>query len=350
LLVALVALPAGAQAKEKKFTVMTRNLYVGTGLDNLIGATGLTFVRAVTQDWNNIVATNFPARAQAIADEVRAERPDLIGLQEVSLLREQKPADSFVNPTPNATNTVYDYLELLQAALQARGLHYQAVATSSNIDAEAPRFDVTSPNGFTDVRVTDRDVILARADLVPSVSNPQDGHYAAQFTLLLGGRPVQFTRGWTSVDVTIEAGTFRFFNTHLETAAVAPVQVLQGNEALGLINASPVPVVAVGDYNSAADGSTTPTYANLTAQLSDAWSEANPEDSGLTCCQNELLTNTNSLADERIDLVLTRGPFDVKDASLIGATPFGTSLPLWASDHAGVAADITLEEDDGKEE
>jgi endonuclease/exonuclease/phosphatase family metal-dependent hydrolase len=341
-LLALVALPGAAQAKEKRFTVMTWNLYLGTTLDNLAGQTGLAFVAAVTQDWNNIVATNFPARAEALADEVELAQPDLIGLQEVELIREQKPADSFVNPNPNAVSTVYDYLSLVLSSLQARGLNYQAVATSTNADAEAPRFDATSPNGFTDVRITDRDVILARADVASSMSNPQDGRYGAQLSVPAGGRAIQFTRGWASVDVTVEGGTFRFFNSHLETAGAPAIQVSQGNEALGLIGASPVPVIAVGDFNSAADGSTTATYANLTAQLSDAWSTANPGEAGFTCCQNELLTNTSSLADERIDLIFTSSLFDVTLARLVGATQFAMSPPLWAADHLGVVAELKL--------
>ncbi len=46
----------------------------------------------------------------------------------------------------------------------------------------------------------------------------------------------------------------------------------------------------VGDFNSAADGSSTPTYGLLTARLRDAWSVRGPAP-GYTCCQEPTLTN-----------------------------------------------------------
>ena len=151
----------------------------------------------------------------------------------------------------------------------------------------------------------------------------------------------EFTRGWQSVDVVKGGSTFRFFNSHLETEDAAQIQEAQGAIALGVINASPYPVVAVGDYNSAADGSTTATYGNLvkTGKLKDVWSAANG-DAGFSCCQEELLDNSTSTAGSRIDLVLTKGKIAAKSAALTGDTPFATLAPLWASDHFGVAATV----------
>ena len=85
-----VALPlvssGAAQAKDKReLTVMTQNLYLGSSLDPALTATtGPEFVGAVAQIYGTMVFTNFPARAQAIADTMAAEKPDLVGLQEVS--------------------------------------------------------------------------------------------------------------------------------------------------------------------------------------------------------------------------------------------------------------------------
>jgi endonuclease/exonuclease/phosphatase family metal-dependent hydrolase len=344
-------LPTGvAQGAEggPKLTVMTRNLYLGTGLDNVVTAGSFpAFVSAVTQDWANVVATDFPARADALAGEIAGARPDFVGLQEVSLWRDQVGSDIVLGHTaPNATHVVYDFLAILQAELAERGIPYVAVSTSTNADVEAPRLDPTSPNGFTDVRLTDRDVILVRAGLAGKTSNPLDGHYAAQLTLPSAGGPVTFTRGWASIDYRHDARTtVRVFDTHLEVEVppAGAVQVLQGAEALALITASPYPVVALGDFNSAADGSTTPTYAALTAVLSDAWVTAHPGDPGLTCCQNELLSNTTSQAHSRIDLVLTTEPWPVDRVSRTGDQPFRAGpAPVWGSDHFGVTARITI--------
>jgi endonuclease/exonuclease/phosphatase family metal-dependent hydrolase len=135
------------------------------------------------------------------------------------------------------------------------------------------------------------------------------------------------------------------FDTHLETAettAGAAVQVAQGNEALDLIDASRYPVIALGDFNSAADGSTTPTYANLVAELQDAWTSVQPFNPGRTCCLPELLDRFQA-PSERIDLILTEGSWHAGLAVRAGVLPFRLSPPpLWASDHLGVFATLEL--------
>jgi hypothetical protein len=71
-------------------------------------------------------ATNFPERAQALAAGIAANQPDLVGLQEVSLIRSQVPPD--FSPIPNATTVEFDYLQILLDALAAHGLSYAPVA------------------------------------------------------------------------------------------------------------------------------------------------------------------------------------------------------------------------------
>ena len=61
-------------------------------------------------------ATDFAARAKAIADEIDRTGPDLVGLQEVSGWQTSGPAT--VAPSQ-------DFLAVLQAALAARGLDYR---------------------------------------------------------------------------------------------------------------------------------------------------------------------------------------------------------------------------------
>ena len=84
--------------------------------------------------------TDFPARARAIAGEIEAARPDLIGLQEAAVWR--------------SGSYEADNLELLEAELASRGLDYRRVATVTNGEVE-----------LGGVGLTDRDAILARADL-----------------------------------------------------------------------------------------------------------------------------------------------------------------------------------------
>ena len=166
-------MPAGTAAGTAggpELTVMTRNLYLGTGLDNTVTATTPgALVAAATQDWLNVVANDFPTRTRALAEEIVQAQPDVLALQEVSLWRDQTPSDIVTgDTTANAGHVVYDFLAILQAELAARDVPYVVESIPFNADAEAPRLDPSSANGLTDVRLTDRDALLVRAPLAGS--------------------------------------------------------------------------------------------------------------------------------------------------------------------------------------
>jgi endonuclease/exonuclease/phosphatase family metal-dependent hydrolase len=319
-------------------TVMTRNVYIGTDLDPIFAASTPAALRLATATaFGNVQATNFPARAQALAGEIATAQPDLVGLQEVELIR-TGPVD---DPAP-ATNVPVsgDYLALLLAALEARGLDYAPVAINVNADVEVP-----SALGL-DVRVTDRDVILARGRTLRKVKQVQEQNFATNLTLRPLGVPITIVRGWSAVDVKLRGRRVRFLNTHLEPSSAA-VQVAQGNELLAGPADTRLPLIFVGDFNSPAEGTGTPTYANLLAAgFTDAWSQAEPGAAGLTCCHASDLLNQAPTLSRRIDLVLLRrGHNDrglvAKRAEVVGDQQ-GDQLPsgLWPSDHAGVVATL----------
>lgn len=196
------------------------------------------------------------------------------------------------------------------------------------------------------MRVTDRDVIIVRAEVAERVRNPMDAHYTAQRQQPFVPGPVASTRGWTSIDYRHDRRTtVRIVNTHLEIASAdaGTIQKRQGDEALAIVAASPYPVIALGDFNSAADGSTTDTYRDLTTVLDDAWTAALPHDPGSTCCQAELLDEAGGREYGRIDLVLTSEDWSVIWVARTGDEPFRAGPPpLWASDHFGVTARIAV--------
>ena len=342
----LATLPACSTVAESPgppVTVMTRNLYLGTGLNNIVGVSSLAeLVAAVDEDWAHVLANDFATRAGALADEILSARPDVVGLQEVALYRDQAPGDIRMHPGPNATHVVLDLLAILQTELDARGNPYTAVAASTNADFELSRSDA----GLVDLRITDRDVILVRAEVADRVSNPLHGHYTAVRTLPSWPGAIASTRGWASIDYVLDRRTtVRILTTHLEVSGprAGRIQERQAQEARTLIAASPHPVIALGDFNSAADGSGTDTYARLTEVLDDAWVAARPADRGPTCCQAELLDNEAGDEDVRFDLVLVPEGWPVRSVARTGAEPFRTAPPpLWASDHVGVTAEITV--------
>lgn len=317
--------------------LLSRNVYAGfQTLAPLLQAPPQQLPVVAAGIFGEVVATDFPERAEALADEIAFSRPHLVGLQEVSRYRRQVPADFQLN----ATEDVYDFLAILLTALQARGLDYQVAAQVQNIDAEVPIVWAGSPNGLADIRLTDYDVILARGDV--GWDQSQGLNYIAKLPVSIGGQALLIPRGFTSVRATVGDRTFRFVNTHLE--AFSPlVQVPQAQQLLAMLAGEALPVALVGDLNSEADGSTTPTYAMLrSAGFDDVWP---PQGNGDTCCHAPDLRSLPSRFDQRIDFVLLRGDFGFgpggipgsSQSWLTGVRPSERTVSgLWPSDHAGI--------------
>ena len=335
-LLAVAAIGGAAQAQE--VTVMTRNIYLGASLDAAL-ATNSPFEipGVVSQTWAQILAANFPERAQALADEIAETQPHLIGLQEVQIFRIQMPGDYLFGNPVLATEVELDYLALLLTALEARGQDYEAVATTFGPDVEVP--DAAG----NDIRLTDREVILARGDV--AVIDTAGANFAVNLELNVGGEqgvPVTFVRGWASVDATFEGRTIRFVSTHLEVSRAEPIQVAQGLELQEILSTSPHPIILVGDFNSPADGSGTPTYGNLIAGgFVDAFDQARPGELGYTCCHADDLLNESVELNRRIDHIFSLGMFEAISSAVVG-DELGdrTDSGLWPSDHAGLVATL----------
>ena len=343
LVVASLSVGSTVRAKpERELTVMTQNVYLGSSLALALAATTpAQFVAAVAAIYGTMEFTDFEQRAEVIADEIAAEQPDIIGLQEVSAWTATPLRDG---PTPPS----FDFLAILQDALTAQGLSYEVAVESQNAEIGpaplvAPRHGCNTAADCI-VTLSDRDVILVNSR-TPALHwrDPTSGQYSTQATFTPpGGAPLAFDRGWASIDVMYRGRTFRFVDTHLEVdlpTDFGTVQESQASELLAGPLAGVPNVVLVGDFNSPADGSTTDTYDILTNELVDAWSSP---DLGATCCQNATLTNPTSELSTRIDLVLTRGAVTSSQPTLVLGGPLPPPAPLWASDHAGVVADIQL--------
>jgi hypothetical protein len=321
------------------FTLMTWNIYQGADLSPLFNATTPSeFVTAVGSAYNRIQATNFGERADSIADEIQKTRPDLIGLQEVILLRTQIPSDG---PATPATNITLDYLQILIDTLAERGLIYEPIVVQNGTDIEVPGLIST---GLVDIRLTDRDVILVRADNKDfTLSNIQGAQFAAKLPLTTLFGPISIPHSWVSVDVTFDKGDkVRIVSTHLEPLSPI-IQGLQADELLNEPGNTHLPVVFIGDFNSNADGTGTPTYTKLIdAGFIDAWT-IKGKGNGFTCCQADDLLNNDSSLTERTDLMMFRGDFKVKDIELVGNSQNDRTISgLWPSDHAGIVATLKL--------
>jgi endonuclease/exonuclease/phosphatase family metal-dependent hydrolase len=340
-------------------TVMTRNLYVGANVDLVIQAANTdpnSVPQVVAAVFQQLQHTDFHVRAEGIADEIARNRPHVVGLQELSLIRIQTPGD--FQPF-NAADTVIDFLGVLQAALVARGLQYIAY-TVPETDVEVPMltgFDPATGPTFSDVRLSDYDALLIRADL--PVANVTSANFV-NLAPLFG--PLPLLRGWIAADMTVDRTTFRVLSTHLE-ASNPTFSGPQAGELVTLLAGVRSPVVLLGDFNSG-PGDDETAYRTLTrAGYADVWAAGRSRGPGLTCCSNPDLDNptTRGVYDKRIDLVLVRDRmrrrhFDRDDRdeflddariAVVGEEPWERLLApggyrLWPSDHAGVVATLHL--------
>jgi len=334
-LLAATAVSAGhARRAPVTLRVMTRNLYLGANLDPIVKAKSAPEAfAAVAAGWAQVQANDFPVRARAIAREIAAVKPDFVGFQELTLYRMQTPADFTVTP---ATKVVLDYARELRRALAARHLPYRFAAIAPWTDAELP-----SGNPPTmDIRLTVRDGLLVRTNSHIRIRSVRKAQYTTT-TPLFGGLVVA-KRGYIVADASKNGRRFRVATTHLESFNDAS-QVAQGKELGESLSASRLPTVLVGDLNSRADGTGTTTHADLLALgFQDAWTQAHPDDVGLSCCHGDDLRQLAGPFYSRIDYILLKNGFRAVGAGIVGQKPADRVGGLWPSDHAGVWARLQL--------
>jgi endonuclease/exonuclease/phosphatase family metal-dependent hydrolase len=351
--VLLMAGSAWADGKGKVVNVMTRNLYLGADLGPAIGAPNLgAFVAANGQILREVDENDFPTRAAGLAQEILAEQPDLVGLQEVALWRTAPVDFGVLTNGPSATTVRYDYLQELLDELNRKGKpQYEVVVSQNEFDFEAPADEdgnpATGPFG-ADIngRLTMRDVILARRDAGVQTANPNAGHFVNLFSVPILGSQVPVTRGWVSTDAKVRGSHwFRFVNTHLEAfdpAALIPsFRARQAAElvAPGGPATSSLPVILVGDLNSDDDTVALGDRQAYEVLVAAGMVERSTDDP-LGCCLNSALLAEGaggSVADfdHQVDHVMTRDPEKVllEDSAVTGLLPVNG---FWDSDHAGL--------------
>lgn len=325
---------AAADGDRPQITAMTYNLFQGSELtDTITATTAPQLLAAVAKDYGEVVATKFSERAAAIATEVKSARPELIGLQEAALWKTGAPSATF--PPPPPTTVSYDLVAILVHALNARGLHYAPVAITNNFTVAAPGL---FPSGFRSIQLTDRVAILARTDEPLRITAVHTANFAHNTVLTTLTGPNTLTGGYASVDANLRERTQRFITTHLD-AFDPTVGAAQARELVQGPLDTHLPVMLTCDCNATPSSST---YALLKgAGLKDSWIQAEPGQSGYTCCQSPTLLNPTSTLASRIDYIFTRGGgLKAVDVDRVGASQASRSTPsgFWPSDHAGLVA------------
>jgi endonuclease/exonuclease/phosphatase family metal-dependent hydrolase len=327
------ALTVAAQ-NEAGVTIMTQNMDAGTDLGFVLA---LGAPEGVDYTLAEIQASQIPERADLIAAQIAAEKPDMVALEEVTLWR--------IGPTPEtATQILYDQLELLLAALVEEGVPYDVVALNHLTD-------LALPGSSGALRYTDRDVLLVRSDLRPPKFHFSNIH-ANIYDAVLVFQELPVSQGWISADVHVGNRHFRLVVTHLESPIpgvpkATKVQIAQARELIHRLRNVTIPVVLCGDFNSDANfgngPDTTPSVALIEAAgYADTWRIVNPNDPGNTWpLFLEDQTPPNFFEPfapfERIDLFFSKGMDVISAKQVLAPAPPGT-MPPYGSDHAGIIA------------
>ncbi len=307
--------------------VATYNLYLGADVTVVFEVTSPDdLARQARLVLDQLIATDFPARAAAIARILVDERVDVVGLQEVA----QWSRAVATSDGGERTEVWLDFLTELLDALARAGEEYDVHARTSNF-----RGGATVP-GEASMTVLGHNVVLVRRASGIRVTGERVGDFTRTLDVVTGmpGLVLNVARSWGWVDAEMDGRPFRLVNTHTE-AWDETVRNAQRDELLAAVGDPGRPVVVVGDFNA------TPDAVGMPGEYVDAWAVAGRGGDGLTCGQIADLSGESAL-NVRIDYVWVRDG-RVLGCWVVGARP-GDRTPsgLWPSDHAGVVAELTL--------
>ena len=335
--------------------IYQQNVYVGTDVDAVIAAGASSsdptvLFGALIGALHTFDATDWTARANRMADEIKRQGPDVISLNEISTIARRGLGDYGV-----ADNTT-DFLPIFQSALAARRLDYRLVGQVKNTEVMIPLSInpatgeiISGPDGLPAAyaSLVDYDVLLARRGV--AARNVTAKNYQAYLPVNLGPIPVAIKRGYVGADLTIFGQTFRVVSTHPEPRTpVKEIQEAQVAELLADLSTTTLPVVVAGDFNSEpTDPANSPFDQMTRAGFTDVWAAriGRPESSA-TCCHSPDLRSTAPL-DRRLDYVWIKAD-DQRRVGPAVMTVFGdearerTASGLWPSDHGGLFGGAVL--------
>lgn len=311
-------------------TVMTRNLYIGADVDQVIGA---LVSPDPTDDFPSLInaisvmqETDFPTRARALAAEIAANHPHVVGLQEVTDL------DIDLSGYGVPVTIQQRFLSTLQSELAARGLSYAVAGQVTNIQA-AP---------IPGISLVDYDAILVDQSRVSQYSLRAAQNFQLNIGVVAPG--VELKRGYVAIDAVVDGKTYAIASTHLESGSQPGLDQLRAAQAIELMTVlgSTAPAIVLGDLNDVPGSLMYQVIGG--AGFGDLWTAARPGERGFTCCHLPNLANESATFTQRIDFVFARGFGDRGSITRIGDSRSdmvaGPLHSIWPSDHAGLVANL----------
>jgi endonuclease/exonuclease/phosphatase family metal-dependent hydrolase len=319
--VLLVAAPGALAAKKTtNVSVMTRNVFLGADLPPLaVAQPGADFEQKAGAMLAEVTAGDPNGRMRLVGREIAKARPDIVGLQEVSLWRTGPKGD----PAP-ATDVRFDFLGRIRKELAARHAHYRVVSKRYGFNVEGPT------DQGVDVRLSLGDVVLARKGV--KVKHARSGLFTHQLhfnTAALGD--VNVNRSWNAIDATVRGAKVHLVNSHLE--AYSPdIRLAQAKELVKGPLKSRRPTILVGDLNSGPDlekAADRPPYAAIAKAGFKPRRTATP-----SCCFTAL--DGNAGWDHNVDWIMSKPGLKLLRSSITGREK--TATGFHPADHGGVVS------------
>jgi endonuclease/exonuclease/phosphatase family metal-dependent hydrolase len=297
---------------------MTRNVFLGADLPPIaVAQPGPEFEAAAGRLLAEVTAGDPNGRMKLVGAEIAKARPDLVGLQEVSLWRTGAKGDP-----ASATHVRFDFLGAIRKELKRRHRSYRVVASRLGLNVEGPT------DQGVDVRLTLGDVILARKGVkIRHARSRLFEHQLEIPTATLG--PVNTSRTWNAVDATVRGARIHVVNAHLEAYSAA-IRLEQAKELVAGPLKSKRPTILVGDLNSGPDlakPEDRPPYAAIAAAGFKPRRTAR-----FSCCFNDLRKDEGW--DHNVDWIMSKPGLKLLRSSITGRekTPSG----VHPADHGGV--------------
>ena len=366
------------QAAEQPIKVMSRNLYLGADVG--VALAKIPNMPAAAQFmWDQVQKTDFSKRKKILAEQIRTESPDVIGIQEATIWYCKAHFWS-------KSTEVFNFTQELLAEL---GGDY-VIASKNGVEANNPGYSigpipfltkVNDPQTFqklfgqndADCGFQIGDALLIKKSLAQYVNQVGNSEYKDVYKVV--PTLMEIYRGYAWADITVQGTNVRFVTTHLESlwdANKVPKAADQARQLVSDLKSTKSPIVVIGDFNSdprdprpinSPNPGEQPTASEKCpagSSMCNAYKvmrEAGFTDSGPDASEpstyswgmNALLTGPDPKRaavakkmgnqfgfTDRLDYIFVKNGIKVLTSKMIGQTaPYGT-------DHAGVVTELNV--------
>ena len=367
-----------AHADNQPIKVMSRNLYLGADVG--VALAKIPNMPAAAQFmWDQVQKTDFSQRKKILADQIRTESPDVIGIQEATIWYCKAHFWSGKTEVFNFTQELLaelggDYIIAAKNGVEANNPGYSIGPIPFLTKVNDPKtFQALFGQNDADCGFQIGDALLIKKSLSQYVNQVGNSEYRDVYKVV--PTLMEIYRGYSWADITVQGTNVRFVTTHLESlwdVNKVPKAADQARQLVADLAKTKSPIVVIGDFNSdprdprplgAPNPGEQPTASDKCpagSSICNAYKvmrEAGFTDSGPDASDpstyswgmNALLTGPDKKRAEaakkmgnpfgftdRLDYIFVKNGIKVLTSKIIGQTaPYGT-------DHAGVVTELNV--------